>query len=134
MEQQDLGLGREYAHRSSAQLELADFKGLPERVFPTTARVLECNGHLLIVKHYEQKHSEIPAAHLKVWRALIALAADPDAGGSVSVLALWGRNGTSVRFKQLLDWVVEGKREQTTDDVIISSISGWYSQMSRRRV
>jgi hypothetical protein len=111
-----MDLGPEYRPRSSPQREIDDFRrALPKGVLPTSARLLGCNGHLLVTRHFEHGHTP-SGAQTRLFK-----------DGSVSVACFWGVPGLPVeRTMQIFDHMGVGERTPADDDKIQSAIRHWW--------
>lgn len=125
MEQQQLTPGRRPTRDSS---ENADFLGVfGRKVMPTKLRVLERNGHLLVVKHYGHRE-KVAAGHLRLFQTLVAMGVDPDGPGTVTVMCLWG-NLQSVRTIRVLDGYGDTGEQPATNDSIKAALSKWMTSV-----
>lgn len=110
--------------------ENADFLGVfGGRVMPTKLRVLERNGHLLVVKHYGHRE-KIATGHLRLFRSLVGMGKSPDAPGTVTVICIWGNRNT-VRSIRVIDGSGDTEQQPATNDSVKAALSQWATMWGR---
>lgn len=122
-----LDLGPEFRPRSTPQREIDDYRhALPKGVLPTSVRLLGCDGHLLIGRHFDWK--TVPSqAQIRLFKEAVALGEHPDAPGSVTVACFWGVPGLNVGRKMIVfDHMGVTETPAANDDIIQSSIRHWW--------
>lgn len=114
-------------------LKLADFSGIPDRVWPTPVYVLEQGGDLLIYRNADAARGMTRKQH-EIFHLLARLGAHPDAPGSVRVLVCTGSSGLTVRQMAVFDHMHNDEQLRLAQPGEIERYIGdWFKERGGRR-
>lgn len=99
---------------------------LPGKVMPTPIRVLEQNGNLLVVRHYDYGQKIAPVQD-RMWHTMVQFGRPEDSPGTVTVLCIMGLTGT----RPTVEYSAAGKRDYVWgQDEIRAYVKDWWRSAS----
>ena len=116
-----------------------DFVTLPPKVYPTSVKLLEQGGDILIYREADD-HKWISAKQNAIFKRLVRIGENPDSDCRITVLVVTGLQDVTTRTMAVYDYTVDQgssfpKRVplERGDQAIPSFISEWFNTRRGRR-